>query len=55
MGRLAALVTVMVCSLSWPLVQAGSVTVPGIGGDLSIPVESYQEKSFHQVLRQQYD
>ncbi|WP_328185202.1 C39 family peptidase [Marinobacter sp. OP 3.4] len=55
MGRLAALITVIMCSLSWPQVQAGSVSVPAIGGHLSIPVDSFQEKRFDQVIRQQYD
>ncbi|GGY84264.1 C39 family peptidase [Marinobacter zhanjiangensis] len=55
MGRCAVLATGLMCSLFWPQAQAGSVTVPGIGGDLSIPVESYREKTFSEVIRQQYD
>ncbi len=55
MGRFAVLATGLMCSLLWPQAQAGSVIVPGIGGDLAVPVESYREKTFTEVIRQQYD
>lgn len=55
MGRLAVLATGLVCGLLSLQAPAGSVTVPGIGGNLAIPVESYREKTFSEVIRQQYD
>ena len=55
MGRLATLITVGLCSLPWQPLLAGSVTVPGIGGELSIAVDSFQEQRFSDVIRQQYD
>lgn len=55
MGRLAALAAGLVLGLLALQAQAGSVTVPGIGGNLAIPVESYREKTFSEVIRQQYD
>ncbi|MFL1456430.1 C39 family peptidase [Marinobacter sp. GN3S48] len=41
--------------LLWSTVFAGSVTVPGIGGDVRVSVTSFQEKRFDSVMRQQYD
>lgn len=41
--------------LLWSTVFAGSVTVPGIGGDVRVSVTSFQEQRFDSVMRQQYD
>lgn len=42
-------------SLLWSTVFAGSVPVPGLGGQLTVPVESFQERRFNSILAQQYD
>ncbi|SFR82415.1 hypothetical protein SAMN05216203_3298 [Marinobacter daqiaonensis] len=55
MGRREGMIAGLLFGLLLPQVQAGSVTVPGIGGNLSVPVESYREKTFSEVIRQQYD
>lgn len=34
---------------------AGSVWLPGVGGDSNVPTRSLQESKFSQVVRQQYD
>lgn len=34
---------------------AGQVYLPGIGGNLNVPVVSYKEQKFQRVLKQQYD
>src|SRR5690606_38844520 len=35
--------------------HAGNVTLPGIGGNLEVPVVSYKESRFQTVLKQQHD
>lgn len=42
-------------SLLWSTVFAGSVPVPGLGGQVMIEVESFQERRFSSVLPQEYD
>lgn len=39
----------------WSTAFAGNVLVPGLGGGLQLEVESYQEKRFSSIMRQQYD
>lgn len=41
--------------LLWSAAHAGSVTVPGIGGDVRVSVTSFQAQRFDSVMRQQYD
>lgn len=41
--------------LLWSTAFAGSVMVPGIGGDVRVSVTNYQERRFSSVMRQQYD
>ncbi len=41
--------------LLWSTAFAGSVTVPGIGGDVRVGVTSFQAQRFDSVMRQQYD
>lgn len=41
--------------LLWSTAFAGSVTVPGIGGDVQVGVTSFQAQRFDSVMRQQYD
>jgi len=38
-----------------PHAQAGSVWLPGIGGDATVSVKSIKERKFAEVVRQQYD
>lgn len=55
---MAGRVLVALCAgvtLLWPPAFAGSVTVPGIAGGLVLQVESFQERRFSDILRQQYD
>lgn len=42
-------------ALSGSMVQAGTVQLPGLGGDMSVNVMSFQERRFLTVIRQQYD
>ncbi|WP_404365206.1 C39 family peptidase [Marinobacter sp.] len=42
-------------SLLWSTAFAGSVVVPGLGGDFSVSVKSFEEQRFNQILKQQYD
>ncbi|WP_246180271.1 C39 family peptidase [Marinobacter changyiensis] len=39
----------------WSTAFAGSVMVPGIGGDVRINVKSFEDRRFDSVMRQQYD
>lgn len=51
-------VLVAVCAsagLLWSTAFAGSVMVPGIGGDFRLTVKSFESRRFDSVLRQQYD
>ena len=51
-------VLVAVCAsagLLWSTAFAGSVMVPGIGGDLRVNVTSFENRRFDSVMRQQYD
>lgn len=51
-------VLVAVCvsaGLLWSTAFAGSVMVPGIGGDFRLTVKSFESRRFDSVLRQQYD
>ena len=41
--------------LLWSTAFAGSVMVPGIGGDFRLTVKSFESRRFDSVLRQQYD
>ncbi|BES73334.1 C39 family peptidase [Marinobacter nanhaiticus D15-8W] len=38
-----------------PIVQAGTVVLPGFGGDVPVNVTSFQERRFLTVIQQQYD
>lgn len=42
-------------TLGGAMVQAGTVQLPGLGGDISVNVLSYQEKRFLTVMRQEFD
>lgn len=42
-------------TLSGAMVQAGTVQLPGLGGDIPVNVMSYQEKRFLTVMRQAFD
>lgn len=42
-------------SLSWSAVFAGSVPVPGLGGLITLEVDSFQERRFSRILQQEYD
>ncbi|MBS3803505.1 MAG: C39 family peptidase [Oleiphilaceae bacterium] len=42
-------------SLVWSTGFAGSVTIPGIAGSLSVPVTSFQERRFDRIFQQEYD
>ena len=51
-------VLVAVCTsagLLWSTAFAGSVMVPGIGGDVRVEINSYENRHFDSVMRQQYD
>jgi len=51
-------VLVAVCAsagLLWSTAFAGSVMVPGIGGDVRVNVTSFENRRFDSVMRQQYD
>ena len=51
-------VLVAVCAsagLLWSTAFAGSVMVPGIGGDVQVNVTSFESRRFDSVMRQQYD
>ncbi|MDL0431168.1 C39 family peptidase [Marinobacter sp. TBZ242] len=55
---MASKVLVAICAsagLLWSISFAGSVTVPGIGGDLKLKVNSFENRRFDSVMRQQYD
>ncbi|MEX0604718.1 MAG: C39 family peptidase [Marinobacter sp.] len=41
--------------LLWSTAFAGSVMVPGIGGDVRVTVSSFADRRFDSVMRQQYD
>lgn len=42
-------------SLLWSTVFAGSVPVPGLGGQVTVNVESFQQRRFNSILPQEYD
>jgi len=51
-------VLVAICAsagLLWSTAFAGSVMVPGIGGDVRVNVTSFENRRFETVMRQQYD
>ena len=51
-------VLVAICTsagLLWSTAFAGSVMVPGIGGDVRVEINSYENRRFDSVIRQQYD
>lgn len=51
-------VLVAICTsagLLWSTAFAGSVMVPGIGGDVRVEINSYENRRFDIVMRQQYD
>ena len=55
---MAKKVLVAICAsagLLWSTAFAGAVTVPGIGGDFWLKVESFENRWFGSVIRQQYD
>ena len=55
---MARKVLVAICTsagLLWSTAFAGSVMVPGIGGDVRIEINSYENRRFDSVMRQQYD
>lgn len=55
MAGLRQLVTGVVASLLWPSVFAGTVLVPGPGGDVQVSVSSFLDQRYQDVFRQQYD
>lgn len=55
---MARKVLVAICAstvLLWSTAFAGSVMVPGIGGDVRVRVNSFEDRRFDSVMRQQYD
>lgn len=55
---MARKVLVAICAsagLLWSTAFAGSILVPGIGGDLRMDVKSFEKQRFDSVMRQQYD
>ncbi|PXX93473.1 peptidase C39 [Marinobacter vulgaris] len=55
---MAGKVLVAICAsagLLWSTAFAGSVMVPGIGGDFQLKVTSFENRRFDSVMRQQYD
>ena len=55
---MARKVLVAICTsagLLWSTAFAGSVMVPGIGGDVRVEINSYENRRFDSVMRQQYD
>ena len=55
---MARKVLVAICTsagLLWSTAFAGSVMVPGIGGDVRVDINSYENRRFDSVIRQQYD
>ncbi|PHQ25387.1 peptidase C39 [Marinobacter guineae] len=55
---MARKVLVAICAsagLLWSTAFAGSVMVPGIGGDFRLKVKSFENRRFDSVMRQQYD
>ncbi|WP_273209788.1 C39 family peptidase, partial [Marinobacter subterrani] len=55
---MARKVLVAICAsagLLWSTAFAGSVMVPGIGGDFRLDVKSFENRRFDSVMRQQYD
>ncbi len=48
-------ITCLATALLWSTAFAGSVSVPGIAGDLQLEVKSFRERQFGSVLRQEYD
>lgn len=55
MTRSVAVALGVATSVLWSTVFAGSVPVPGLGGQLTVPVKSFQERRFSSILPQQYD
>lgn len=55
MVRNVAAIVLVGASLLWSFAYAGSVRIPGVGGDLTVKVKSFQELRFSSVIRQQYD
>ncbi|MEQ5836035.1 C39 family peptidase [Marinobacter sp. NFXS9] len=53
-SRAAALVWAGLVAVS-PLALAGTVRLPGLGGDMPVKVMSFQERRFLTVVQQQYD
>lgn len=51
----AVVILSLLFSLPWPTAYAGSVQIPGIGGDITVAVTSFQEQRFSTILRQEYD
>ena len=55
---MARKVLVAICAsagLLWSTAFAGTVTLPGIGGDVRVKVSSFENRRFDSVMRQQYD
>ena len=55
---MARKVLVAICAsagLLWSTAFAGSVMVPGIGGDFQLDIRSFENRRFDSVIRQQYD
>ena len=54
---MARKVLVAICAsagLLWSTAFAGTVTLPGIGGDVRVKVSSFENRRFDSVMRQQY-
>ncbi|SFL83828.1 C39 family peptidase [Marinobacter zhejiangensis] len=55
MGRVFTAVLLAVVVLAGSTSHAGSVSIPGLGGDLQVNLTSFQERRFSAIIRQQYD
>lgn len=55
MAGLRQLMTGVLATLLWPSAFAGTVLVPGPGGDVQVSVSSFLDQRYQDVFRQQYD
>ncbi|WP_235937471.1 C39 family peptidase [Marinobacter caseinilyticus] len=53
-GKTVVAMSLLFC-LPWPCAYGGSVQVPGIGGQITMDVVSFQEQRFSTIMRQEYD
>lgn len=55
MGRVNSMLMAIAAVLAGSTSLAGSVAVPGLGGDLQVDLVSFQERRFSSIIQQQYD